>query len=97
MIAFLASGIIFLSIAAAIYALHHYTKDTEHKMSWWKWVLTVFWLVLFLITFASIGTFIGEGASQAVLPGGGFFVGVTLVTGAVLCWLLFFAKFGKKS
>jgi len=92
MAGFLATGIMFLCMACAIYALHHFMKETGRRMTWWKWVLSVLWLVLVMVTFATIGTFIGEGASQAVLPGGGFFIVLCIISGAVVFYLLLKTK-----
>ena len=89
MLGFFASGMVFLGVACAIYCLYHYMKETDRKMSWWKWILAVLWFILIIFTAAMVGTFIGEGEPQAVLPGGGFFLVIIAISGAVLFKLLF--------
>ena len=95
MLMLLSNGLIFLGAVCAFYCLHHYMKETNRKMNWWKWILAVCWALGVMFSVAVLGTFIGEGASQAVAPGGLFFLVVILISGAVVYKLLF-GGFGKK-
>ena len=93
-----ANGLMFLGLAIAFFSLYHYMKATNRKMSWWKWVLTVLWGSLLMLSFAVVFTFVGEGEPQAAGPGALFFGIILLVTGVLLWRLLFSETFlpGKK-
>ena len=91
-----ANGIIFLGFAVAAFCLYHYMKETGRNMTWWKWVLAVLWVIALYLSVAIIGTFVGEGAPQAVVPGILFFGVIMLITGIILWRLLFSASFLPK-
>ena len=88
---FFATGIIFLGLVVAAYALYHYMKESGRKTAWWKWLLTAIWVIaLFLVAFV-IGTFSGEGMPQAILPASLFF-GILLLIPGIILWRLLFSE-----
>lgn len=70
MFEFIINGLVLVSLVAALYCLHGYVKERNLKFSWWKWILAGGWLLGMLVTFAFIGTAIGEGEPNAALRGG---------------------------
>ena len=77
-------GLLFLFGAGSILFLYLFMKETGREMSWWKWVISILWLLFFYFSIAIIGTFVGEGEPQAVLPGILFFGAFVIVTGVIV-------------
>ena len=86
---FLSIGMMFVFFVFFIYFLHYYMKETNRKMTWWKWAMSISWMILVLLASATIGTFAGEGAPQAILPGGGFFLVLIVISGLAIFRILF--------
>ncbi|MCK4747553.1 MAG: hypothetical protein KAT15_10975 [Bacteroidales bacterium] len=42
-----------------------WVKDLDLKMTWWKWLLSAIWYILFLLLVFASFTFIGEGETVA--------------------------------
>jgi len=56
-------GILFLLIAGGFKV---FAEDRGWKMTWWKWLLSAVWYLLFFsMSFYAWGTLIGEGFSGA--------------------------------
>ena len=70
-------GVIFVVIAFAFKA---FAEDRGWIMSWWKWLLTSLWYLLFIMTIYAWGTLTGEGFS-----GAGF---NTFLFGGFICLIL---------
>jgi len=81
---FIAGGLTFLGFASALYFLRHYLKDSERKMTWWKWAIAGLWGLLVLFAGAVLGTFIGEGVTRAVFPASVFFGVILLISGIIV-------------
>ena len=60
--------------------LNAFAKDRGWVLTWWKWVLSIVWYVIFTIGFYAWGTLIGEKEGSA----GFIFFLVTLFVCAVL-------------
>lgn len=61
-------GMLFVLVAAGFNA---FAQDRGWKMTWWKWVLTSVWYLIFSLSFYAWGTLIGEG-----FPGAGLWLGL---------------------
>ena len=88
----LSSGLMFLGFGCGIYFLYQYTKETERKMTWWKWALIVVWALCVYLAAGVVGTFAGEGASRAVTSSGVFFLVLALVSGVGVWRIVFYKK-----
>ncbi len=89
MFEFIINGLVLVSLLTAIYALFNYLKEKGVKFAWWKWTLSVFWIIAFLLVFGFIGTTIGEGEPGATLRGGAALLALLVVSGIVLFRLFF--------
>jgi uncharacterized membrane protein (DUF485 family) len=72
-------------------------EDRGVPMPVWKWILFVFWILLFGFTIAFIGTNIGEKEVTAAKLGGLVFGLLTVVTGVGLWRLLTLKPRAKKN
>jgi len=79
-------GIIFCVVLIGFKA---WMKDRGVSMNLWKWVALVFWLVLFGLTLAFVGTSLGENEPAAALRGGILFGLVTVLAGVILARFVF--------
>lgn len=50
---------------AVIVGANAWVKDLGLKMTWWKWLLSAIWYILFLLLVFASFTFIGEGETVA--------------------------------
>ena len=50
---------------AVIVGTNAWVKDLGLKMTWWKWLLSAIWYILFLLLVFASFTFIGEGETVA--------------------------------
>jgi len=94
---FIINGLVITAIIAAIYFLYLYLKETGRKIAWWKWLLTIFWIIGTFIVIGFIGTAIGEGSPQAALRGGGFFLAIVLVSGILIFRFCLWQSGNRKS
>lgn len=65
-----------------------WAQDLGLHMTWWKWILSVFWYVLLSFTFAGGFTLLGEREPGAWYKFMGFNLIIVIVSGAVLGFLL---------
>ena len=63
-----------------VFAVKYFAEDRGWIMTWWKWLLTGIWYLIFTMSFYAWGTLIGEN-----FPGAGFY---TLLTGLFICVIL---------
>ncbi|RJE48531.1 MULTISPECIES: hypothetical protein [unclassified Dehalobacter] len=89
------NSLVIISLLIAIYALFNYQKEKGEKLAWWKWTLSILWLLTVLIVFAFIGTAIGEGSPQVALRGGITFLVLLAISGVVF-FRLFFVGIKRK-
>ena len=68
------NGIIFVVI---VFALKAFAEDKGWAMSWWKWLLTGIWYLIFSTGFYAWGTLIGENFP---MPGFRFFLFNTFIS-----------------
>ena len=78
-------GVLFVVL---IIALRAWLKEKGARMTAWKWLLVVVWILLAGFTAAFIGTNIGEGEYTAALRGGGVSAIIVLVYALVLLRVL---------
>ncbi len=90
MFEFIINGLVLVSLLTVIYALFNYLKEKGEKFAWWKWTLSIFWSIAFLLVFGFIGTTIGEGEPGATLRGGAALLALLVISG-VLLYRLFFS------
>ena len=75
---FFLSVIVGLAVAGMAYFLLKAAQSRGKVLAWWHWLLSGFWVLSFLVAFAWLGSFLGEGA------GGG----KGLAQGAWLGWAI---------
>jgi drug/metabolite transporter (DMT)-like permease len=90
------NSMVIVSLLVAIYALFNYLKEKNEKFAWWKWSLSILWLLAVLLIFGFIGTTIGEGEPGAALRGGGVFLVLLAISGVAFFRLLFGDMKGKQ-
>jgi hypothetical protein len=69
-------GILSIAVGGALWS---FAERHGWSMTWWKWLLAVFWYALFCLSFYSAGTLVGEHEGRAgwrVLLLGLFFTAV---------------------
>jgi len=91
MITFLFSIIAGAVMGIAIYSLGNAAKATGRPFSWWHWVMACASGLLWVISFAWLGSQLGEGAPRGGWIGFGFIAGLALLF-AVLVWRLLPSK-----
>ncbi|MDR1322434.1 MAG: hypothetical protein LBK56_13615 [Gracilibacteraceae bacterium] len=96
MIEFIAGGLVVTCMVLAICCLFLYVRKNKIKFAWWKWALSIIWLLYTDISVAFLSTTIGENELGATLRGGGAFVAIAVVTGIVLFRFVILNKGGKK-
>jgi hypothetical protein len=65
-----------------------WAKDLGLHMTWWKWILAVFWYGLLSFTFAGGFTLLGEKEPGACYKFIRFHMAIVIVSGAVLGFLI---------
>ena len=62
---------------------NEFAKSRGWTLTWWKWLLTLIWYVIFTMSFYAWGTLIGENESSAgfKLLLSGMFVSIILAVG----------------
>ena len=96
MFLFIANGLVLVTMLLLIYFQYAYLKEKGMKFTWWKWALSITWLVCVYITVAFIATAIGEGYPGAALRGGASFIALAVVTGVILYKFVFKLGFKKQ-
>ena len=82
-------GILF---CLTLLGLRIWTQDKRIPMPFWKWALSVLWLLFFGFTIAFIGTSLGEGESQAASLGGIIFGLISIISFFILWIVLGFTR-----
>lgn len=82
------NGILFLVVAAGFNA---FAKEKGWEITWWKWVLSAIWYLVFSLSFYTGGTFRGENFPGAGLRALLLGVFISLVLGVGL-WRVWAAK-----
>lgn len=78
-------GVIAVLVMAGLNA---FAKEQGWALTWWKWLLTVIWYGLFLVTFFALGTLLGESETQAAWSIFATGIILTLILGVGLWRLL---------
>jgi hypothetical protein len=65
-------------------------EDRGIELNWWKWILMIFWVLIFGFTITLITTSLGEREIVAAFRGGIFFGVITIITFVGLWRLLGF-------
>jgi len=68
----------------ALIGLRTWTQDKGIPMPFWKWAVSILWLIFLGFTIAFVGTSLGEGESQAAILGGIIFGLISVVTLLIL-------------
>ena len=82
-------GILFCFV---LIGLRVWTQDKGIPMPFWKWALSILWLVFFGFTIAFVGTSLGEGEPQAATLGGIIFGLISIISFFTLWIVLGFNK-----
>ena len=80
--------IIGLLTGAVVVGARSWALSLGLKMSWWKWLLSALWYILFLFLFFAAFTFMGEGEVSAGWKTIGISVVIMVVLGAGLARIL---------
>jgi hypothetical protein len=78
-------GLLYALIAASAKL---WVQDLNLSMTWWKWTLAALWYALLSFSFAGAFTLIGENERQAGYRFLVFHLGLTLIAGVGLCYLI---------
>ncbi len=81
-------------LCLVILGFNVWLEDSNIRLNIWKWILILFWIVLFGFTIAFIFTSLGENETTAAIKGGMMFGFIVVLSGAFL-WR--FLKLGLKT
>lgn len=82
-------GILFCVLLTSFKA---WTVERKIRMSTWKWILVVIWILFAGFTVAFIGSSLGEGEKDAAGIGGAVFGVISLISAIVLWRVLGFTR-----
>ena len=91
---FFLTVIVGLAVAAMGYFLLKAAQSAGKVLLWWHWLLSGLWIFSFLVAFAWLGSFLGEGAggagglSQGAWMGWGFIMIINIILGLVIWQVL---------
>ena len=69
----------------AVMAIKLWAEDRHMRMTLWKWILVIAWMVFVGASLAFVGTSLGEGESRAAMMGA-LFSGVMALVSGVALW-----------
>jgi len=81
----IAMGLLYAMIAMSA---RLWAQDLNLSMTWWEWALAALWYVLLSFSIAGGFTLIGENERRAGRRFLAFHLGLTLIAGAGLCYLI---------
>jgi hypothetical protein len=81
----IAMGLIYAVMMAGA---RYWAQDLGLHMTWWKWLFAFLWYVLVSFAFAGGFTLIGEREPKAGWRHLGFFLGIAVVLGVVLWYVV---------
>ena len=84
------SILIGIGLASGLFGLHNYSKSKNLKVSWWQWMITIFWFAYTGFIMKMVEGFIDENAMKAALVLGSIFGFISIIGGVLLSRFVFF-------
>lgn len=89
---FLLTVVVGIAVVAMGYFVRKGAQAAGREMQWWHWLLSGLWVLIFILAFAWLGSFLGEGAStgktgstvQGAWLGWGILILINLFIGSLI-------------